>query len=144
MTRNPLARRELLTLTGTALAVGLAGCGGGGGGSAGDSTTTEAATTVEMANTSFAPLRASVDPGTTVEWVNQDAFGHDVVSATFHDAATAWEFESDTLGEGGTTGHTFEEEGIYEYYCSIHGQSNMCGVVLVGDVSLDAQLPCEG
>jgi plastocyanin len=99
--------------------------------------------TVTMENSSFVPMELSVDPGTTVEWENADSFGHDVKSDTFHDSATAWEFQSDTLGQGETTTYTFSEGGIYEYYCTIHGEETMCGVVLVGDVSFDETLPCE-
>jgi plastocyanin len=99
--------------------------------------------TVEMVDTSFKPMQASVEPGTTVEWVNQDSFGHDVTSAQFHDAATQWDFASD-VSPGGSVTYTFDSEGVYEYYCTIHGKDSMCGVVLVGDVSLDEELPCEG
>lgn len=98
--------------------------------------------TVEMIDTTFDPERVSVEPGTTVRWVNQDSYGHDVTAAKFHDSAADWSF-SETLGGGESTTYTFEDAGIYEYYCTIHGESNMCGVVLVGDVTLDQDLPCE-
>lgn len=100
-------------------------------------------TTVEMADTSFSPLRAAVEPGTTVEWVNRDPYGHDVVSGTFHAVAATWSSRSGRLGPGETVTYTFEEPGVYEYYCSIHGRTAMCGAVLVGDVTLDERLPCE-
>lgn len=158
-------RREFLAgiAGGSAL---LAGCSGSGsGGAYGGATATETATpsrtstetptatrtatptgstkTVEMVNTSFEPLRASVEPGTTVKWVNRDGYAHDVTSATFHEKAASWDFQKQ-VPSGGTVSHTFEMSGIYEYYCTIHGKSQMCGVVLVGDVSLDKKLPCEG
>ncbi|MFB6169059.1 MAG: plastocyanin/azurin family copper-binding protein, partial [Haloferacaceae archaeon] len=75
--------------------------------------------------------------------VNRDGYPHDVKSATFHDTAAAWDYESSDLGQGDTATHTFDEAGVYEYYCTIHGRNTMCGAVLVGDVSLDATLPCE-
>ncbi|MFB6303146.1 MAG: plastocyanin/azurin family copper-binding protein [Haloferacaceae archaeon] len=100
--------------------------------------------TVEMRDTSFDPVRLSVAPGTTVEWINRDGYAHDVTSAQFHDTATSWDYESGDLGQGETATHTFEESGVYEYYCTIHGETRMCGAVLVGDVSLDKDLPCEG
>lgn len=98
---------------------------------------------VELKDTSFTPMRLSVEPGTTVTWTNRDGFTHDVQSAQFHDNAASWDFYSGELSQGATAEHTFESEGIYEYYCTIHGKSTMCGVVLVGDVSLDKRLPCE-
>lgn len=96
-----------------------------------------------MVDTSFQPLRTSVDPGTTVEWTNEDSFGHDVTAAQFHDAAAAWDFAVD-VGPGESATHTFDSAGVYEYACTIHGRSSMCGAVLVGDASLDKSLPCEG
>ncbi|MFB6353392.1 MAG: plastocyanin/azurin family copper-binding protein [Halobacteriales archaeon] len=104
---------------------------------------TPTTTTVEMVNTTFDPERVAVTPGTTVEWVNRDGYGHDVTAAQFHEVAAEWSFSQSVAG-GGSTTYTFEEPGVYEYYCSIHGRSQMCGVVLVGDVSLDRDLPCEG
>jgi plastocyanin len=99
--------------------------------------------TVEIANTSFSPMRLSVEPGTTVEWTNTDGYGHDVQSSQFHDTAESWDYYSEEFGQGETAQYTFQNEGIYEYYCTIHGQSTMCGAVLVGDVTLDQDLPCE-
>lgn len=109
--------------------------------SGGGMTTTQ---TVEAVDTAFDPVRLSVAPGTTVEWVNKDSFGHDVTSATFHDVATDWDMSAPLSGSGGTASHTFSDAGVYEYYCTIHGTDTMCGAVLVGDVSLDQDLPCEG
>lgn len=100
--------------------------------------------TVELVNTAFDPVRLSVSPGTTVEWVNRDSYGHDVTSAQFHDVAEQWDIGASLSSSGATAEHTFESEGIYEYVCTIHGRGTMCGVVLVGDVSLDENLPCEG
>ncbi|MFB6112483.1 MAG: plastocyanin/azurin family copper-binding protein [Halodesulfurarchaeum sp.] len=97
---------------------------------------------VSAADTSFDPVRLSVEPGTTVTWSNTDPYGHDVTSAQFHDSATDWSF-SRTLPPGGTVSHTFDSSGVYEYYCTVHGRSTMCGVVMVGDVSLEKSLPCE-
>ncbi|PSP90456.1 hypothetical protein BRC90_00610 [Halobacteriales archaeon QS_4_69_34] len=105
--------------------------------------TAAASTTVTMKNTAFDPVRASVDPGTTVEWPNEDGFAHTVTSSQFHDAAASWEFD-ERVPAGESVSHTFESSGVFEYYCTVHGESQMCGVVLVGDASLDASLPCEG
>lgn len=105
--------------------------------------TVAAQATVEMENTAFVPKRLSVEPGTTVEWVNRDGYAHDVQSAQFHDTAASWDHYSGDLEQGDTTTFTFDSAGVYEYYCTIHGRSTMCGAVLVGDVSLDQSLPCE-
>lgn len=102
-------------------------------------------TTVAVLNNYFSPIRESVAVGGTVTWSNQATgayTSHTITSATFHDSATAWEFDVDISG-GEEVSHTFQEPGIYEYYCRVHGESSMCGVVLVGDAELDQQLPCE-
>lgn len=169
MTHDNITRRRLLQLTGTTAAAGLAGCGGGGGDDSGDGTATDTPTatetatatptatptetasgtvsadeTVELQSLAFEPTRVEVDPGTSVGWVNRESTSHDVTSAQFHDAAASWDFSADLPSEGSTATHTFESEGIYEYECTIHGQDSMCGAVLVGDVSLEDDLPCEG
>ena len=121
-----------------------AGIGGGNEPTAGTADGTAGAdTTITMVNTAFDPVRASVDPGTTVEWVNEDGFAHDVTSTRFHDSAAQWDI-GEEVSSGGSVTHTFDGEGVYEYYCTIHGESTMCGVVLVGGSSLDETLPCEG
>ncbi|MFB6094929.1 MAG: plastocyanin/azurin family copper-binding protein, partial [Halodesulfurarchaeum sp.] len=100
--------------------------------------------TVEAVNTTFKPARLSVSPGTTGKWVNENPFGHDVTSAQFHEKADSWDISAQLSADGGTATHTFQEPGVYEYYCTIHGKGTMCGAVLVGDVSPDADLPCKG
>lgn len=96
-----------------------------------------------MINTSFQPTTATVETGATVQWTNRDSFAHDVTAAQFHDAAADWDLAVDVAPDESAT-HTFDSAGVYEYTCTIHGKSSMCGVVLVGDASLDAALPCEG
>lgn len=150
-------RRQFLTTTTAAAAVPLiAGCtgsggsdGGGGDGGDGDVAKTVAmpgdgvATTVVMKNTTFQTLKAEVAPGATVKWVNKDGVAHTVTSAQFHETATSWSFDTEVSG-GGSVSHTFEEKGVYEYYCTIHGKSTMCGAVLVGGTTLEKSLPCGG
>lgn len=154
-------RRKFLALGASTALVTVAGCGGVGEENnspetAVDTTVgttvettheneepSESASEVRMQQISFDPMRLSVEPGTEVTWTNDDSASHTISSETFHDAATDWSFESDTIDPGGSVSFTFEESGVYEYVCTVHGESNMCGVVLVGDASLDEQLPCE-
>lgn len=105
-------------------------------------TQTAESTTVALSGFAFSPVRTRVEPGTTVRWVNEDGAGHDVTSAQFNDVATSWDF-SQRLSGGESVSYTFESPGVYEYYCTIHGRSSMCGVILVGDASLSNDLPCE-
>lgn len=108
-------------------------------------TTTEATVdlTVDLVNTTFNPVVATADVGATVRWVNEDSFGHDVTSAEFSNEGASWEF-SESLAGGESTTYTFDSEGAFEYYCTIHGLNTMCGVVVVGDISYNGGPPCQG
>lgn len=157
--RDGPRRRTVLKRLGSIAAVtGIAGCTQGGGG---DTTTTTTTTddgmettttttqnggstaTVSMVNTSFSPLKLEISTGTEVIWTNDDSFAHTVVAAQFHSAAEQWSFESGSIQAGQSASYTFDSAGIYEYYCDVHGQSTMCGAVLVGDATLSESLPCE-
>jgi plastocyanin len=91
----------------------------------------------------FYPHQVDIAPGETVTWNNADDTTHNVVSATFNDQSESWGKFS-TLDAGATTEHTFSERGVYEYQCTIHGQTTMCGIVTVGRVRLDDDFesPC--
>lgn len=76
----------------------------------------------------FSPPAVHVDAGTTViwEWTGEGG-NHDVVH-------TDGAFESElTADEGHTFEHTFDEDGIYRYYCTPHQELGMKGAIAVGD-----------
>ncbi|ELZ71632.1 plastocyanin [Haloferax sp. Atlit-10N] len=98
---------------------------------------------VTMESVAFSPMRLSVEPGTTVAWENREALQHNVRAASFDDAATDWSFQSGTVGRDGRVTYRFDDSGVYQYDCGIHGSKAMCGVVVVGDASYDGTLPCE-
>lgn len=101
--------------------------------------------TVTVLNNYFSSIRVSIAPGEEIVWSNQASgayTSHSVTSTRFHDSAEEWDFDTDISG-GEEVAHTFQESGIYEYYCTLHGETSMCGVVVVGDVTLEETLPCE-
>lgn len=98
--------------------------------------------TIEITDTGFEPVRKAVLPGTTVVWKNVGTADYEIRSVRFHDVAADWQFRTQTFQSGDSTVYAFDEEGIYEYYCGSRGK-DVCGVVLVGDVSLSDSLPCE-
>lgn len=98
--------------------------------------------TVEMRQEMFDPVKKAVEPGTTVVWRNSSSVDHNMTSVQFHDVAEKWNFRTQTLQPDDSAVYSFDQEGIYEYFCRIHGEE-MCGAILVGDVSLNASLPCE-
>lgn len=139
-----MKRRRLLTGGAALASTGLTGCFGGSGGSDaddGDGGSTPD-TSVTISGSSYDPLVVEVDTGATVEWSNEDSYGHDVTSAQFTDAATSWTLAA-SVDAGGSVTHTFDAEGVYEYYCTIHGDSTMCGAVLVGGAAIEGRLPCQ-
>lgn len=125
-------RRALLTLV-ACLALGAfgAGCGGddeedsggapapaeepadkpaGGGGSG------SKAVTVDMKDTTFVPMDASVAKGGTITWTNSDGFAHTVTK----DGGPGVDFDSGNVDGGGTFKQKFAVAGVIDYVCKIH------------------------
>jgi halocyanin-like protein len=76
----------------------------------------------------FGPAAVHVDAGTTVMWDwTGNGGGHNVVA---EDGA----FDSGTaVAEAGVNfEHTFEEDGVYNYYCNPHKGLGMKGSIVVG------------
>ncbi len=79
-------------------------------------------------NLAFGPAAVHVDNGATVvwEWTGEGG-SHNAVS---EDGT----FESDLTGEGGFTfEHTFEEDGVFNYFCQPHKSVGMKGSIVVGE-----------
>ena len=76
-----------------------------------------------------APAAVTVDRGTTVsfDWVSA---GHNVVVEAAPDGSD-WSGVESLEGEGYTHEHTFDEPGVYKYYCDPHLLNGMKGVVEV-------------
>jgi len=66
---------------------------------------------VEIRNYKYIPESLTVNVGQTVRWTNYDTVLHDVVGSGI---------ESEYLKQGETFTYTFEQEGKYEYICTIH------------------------
>jgi halocyanin-like protein len=75
----------------------------------------------------FGPAAVHVDNGATVvwEWTGEGG-AHNVV-------AEDGSFESGSPVESGTYEYTFEEDGIYTYYCQPHKGQGMKGAIVVGE-----------
>lgn len=82
--------------------------------------------TVTITNFAFQPQELTIPAGTTVEWSTE--VGRHTVWAD--DGA----FQSDTLKAGEQFTHTFEQPGVFHYYCDNHGDKggkDMAGVITV-------------
>ena len=69
--------------------------------------------TVSIKGFAFNPPNATVAPGTTVTWVNDDQAPH---TATANDGA----FDSGTLQPGQSYSFVFDKPGTYAYICDLH------------------------
>jgi len=84
--------------------------------------------TVRMEDNFFKPANITVEPGTTVTWVQS---GNNPHTTTSYDGL--WDSGMIEGGSGGTFSFTFEEPGTYDYFCIPHESLGMIGSVTVTD-----------
>ncbi len=77
----------------------------------------------------FEPQTATVGKCTTVIWNNKDSTLHTVTSGTPDSGTVGIQFDSSYLAADKTFKHTFNKEGTFKYYCTLH--SSMVGKVVV-------------
>ena len=82
--------------------------------------------TVSMEDNYFDQPDITVEPGTTVTWVQTGQNPH---TTTSYDGL--WDSGIVEGGSGGTFSFTFEEPGTYGYYCIPHEAQGMSGTVTV-------------
>lgn len=66
----------------------------------------------------YIPSHIVIEKGKQVTWVNEDSAFHSVTSG-FYDAPTGL-FDSGYLDPYQSFSLTFDETGIYDYYCTLH------------------------
>jgi len=67
----------------------------------------------------YLPLNLEVSRGATVTWVNEDSVPHNIQSQDEFGKVSDV-FNSPPLNTGDRFEFTFEEAGVYNYYCSFH------------------------
>ena len=72
----------------------------------------------------FVPATVTVDPGTTIEWVNNGTGIHTVT-----DDEGAW--DSGSLSPGEKYSRQFTRKGTFSYYCIPHRSMGMVGTIIV-------------
>jgi plastocyanin len=82
--------------------------------------------TVRMEDNFFDPANITVEPGTTVTWVQS---GNNPHTTTSYDGL--WDSGMIEGGSGGTFSFTFEEPGTFDYFCIPHEDLGMVGSVTV-------------
>jgi len=89
----------------------------------------------------FKPRGLLIPKGTTVRWINSDKGNSHTITAYHPDngksnripnAADPW--DSGYIMPGNDYEHTFDVEGVYDYFCIPHEQAGMVGRIIVGDV----------
>lgn len=87
--------------------------------------------TVHAIDNVFNQQIVRIQPGQSVEWVNDGRAAH---TATADDGS----WDSGNLDPGQDFDHTFDQAGIYPFYCKYHGAPGvgMTGLVVVGDTPL--------
>ena len=79
---------------------------------------------INITSSSF-PDNTSISQCDIVIWTNNSGFPHDVTSESGSELGSA------TLnGSGGSYEHQFENQGSFDYFCTIHG-SGMSGTITV-------------
>jgi len=73
-------------------------------------------TLIAIRNFQFVPAQVTVQPGTTVTWVNCEPAGAEPHTTT----ADAGAWSSPLLQRGQTFTHTFDEAGTFDYHCVPH------------------------
>lgn len=83
-----------------------------------------------LTDTAFQPNLVSIKVGDTVRWTNDDNMIHTVIEGNPATGNLPEEgFESELMNTGQTFDHTFNQTGIFDYYCTLH--PNMIGQVMV-------------
>jgi plastocyanin len=79
---------------------------------------------------SYIPNLIEIKVGDTLTWRNDDSFPHAVTSSSSSsDNNSITTFDSGVLMGGETLSFTFDMEGEYPYFCTLH--PNMVGTVVV-------------
>ncbi|MEZ5176166.1 MAG: PLDc N-terminal domain-containing protein [Acidimicrobiia bacterium] len=126
-------RTLLLVGAATALAVMVAACDGG-------TTADPGQNQVFGYDDAYNEAVIEIGPGDEVEWLMVGDNPHNVFAAD-----GSWQSDL-TMERGDRFRRTFDEPGVYPYFCTFHGDAEgggMAGYVIVGDVPAYEQLASE-
>src|SRR6056300_2098063 len=101
----------------------------------------ESQSIIRIVDDEFSPKVINVPVGSTVIWESGGANNHNVIASDGSwQAISSDYFEYGIITKGDQYEYTFDEPGVYEYYCPYHGTNNkgMVGTVIVGDVEYSA------
>ena len=73
----------------------------------------------ETANACYSPASVTINVGDSVEWKNTDTAAHTVTGGSPADGPSGV-FDSSLIMGGASFEHTFDDAGIYDYFCMVH------------------------
>ena len=73
----------------------------------------------EETNACYLPTSITINVGDTIKWINLDIATHTASSGSLSEGPTSV-FESSLIRNNASFTFTFEETGIYDYYCMLH------------------------
>ena len=94
---------------------------------------------VRVVDDEYSPKVLSIPVGGTVLWQSGGANDHNVIAYDGSwQAVSSDYFEYGIITKGDQYEYTFNQPGIYEYYCPFHGtnQKGMVGMIVVGAVTV--------
>lgn len=77
----------------------------------------------------YLPDVAEAKLGSTVRWINESPVQHNVVG-TYTTASGVTKLDSGFFKNEESWSHTFDEEGVFEYHCTIHSEEGMKGKIV--------------
>lgn len=139
-----MRRASILGIVATLPVLMLAACGndddpsvtGSGDGGSGDAAGLEDVVVMEgdrvevtAIDNTFREQNIQVSAGATVVWQNDGAQDHNILPS----AENGWGVEEEEFQPGDAYEWTFNEPGVYQYYCSLHGteDAGMIGAIVV-------------
>lgn len=130
--KRSIFKTYILFLPALILAFTLISCGdsstdSGTNGDNGNDTEEPGPDEVWMVGQSFSPTNLEVEVGTTVTWTNKSDLIHTVTSGSGRTADGL--FDSGNMSGGETFTYTFNEVGVFDYFCVPH--ENMTATITV-------------
>ena len=80
----------------------------------------------------FVPDAVRVDTGTTIRWFNESNVPHDVVG-TYKTEFGSKVIDSGFVEHDRFWQYNFDEDGVFEYRCTIHSEEGMKGTIIIAD-----------
>lgn len=121
-----------LLVPGMFAVVPAAKAGGGCNGSMNGNVAPSSSSKATITECAFQPIVTYIQQGDTVTWTNKDFVPH-----TVSGAGGLWGSDA-PMKKGDSVTYTFEDEGVFPYYCAYH--PSMVGAVVVGDAKGDSAM----